>query len=173
MRGMRTGREDWPNVIVEREECHVGKGRYYGRQLPLRAGEAEGEGQADDDDGLPYCTGCQKMTSSAFSLSSLYPLEAFEVSGLEPEIGGLHGDLRHFFCPHCMSWMFTRFDGMGPFVNIRSALLDDFGGFRPFIESYTSEKLPWAETPARHSYPKFPPMEDFPGLMAEFAQSGN
>ena len=120
-----------------------------------------------------HCTGCQKMTSSAFSLSSLYPLEAFEVSGLEPEIGGLHGDLRHFFCPHCMSWMFTRFDGMGPFVNIRSALLDDFGGFRPFIESYTSERLPWAETPARHSYPKFPPMEDFPGLMAEFAQSGN
>lgn len=120
-----------------------------------------------------HCTGCQKMTSSAFSLSSLYPLEAFEVSGLEPVIGGLHGDLRHFFCPHCMSWMYTRFDGMGPFVNIRSALLDDFSDFRPFIESYTSEKLPWAETPARHSYPKFPPMEDFPGLMAEFAQSGN
>ncbi len=120
-----------------------------------------------------HCTGCQKMTSSAFSLSSLYPLEAFEVSGLEPVIGGLHGDLRHFFCPHCMSWMFTRFDGMGPFVNIRSTLLDDSSDFRPFIESYTSEKLPWAETPARHSYPKFPPMEDFPGLMAEFAQWGN
>ncbi|ATN34538.1 aldehyde-activating protein [Rhizobium sp. ACO-34A] len=119
-----------------------------------------------------HCTGCQKMTSSAFSLSSLYPLEAFEVSGLEPVIGGMHGNLRHFFCPYCMSWMFTRFDGMGPFINIRSALLDDIGDFRPFIESYTSEKLPWAQTPARHSYPKFPPMEDFPGLMAEFAQSG-
>ena len=72
-----------------------------------------------------HCTGCQKMTASAFSLSSLYPEDAFEWSGLEPVIGGLHGDLRHFFCPHCLSWMFTRFDAMGPFVNVRSTMLDE------------------------------------------------
>lgn len=116
-----------------------------------------------------HCTGCQKMTASAFSLSSLYPEDAFEWSGLEPVIGGLHGDLRHFFCPHCLSWMFTRFDAMGPFVNVRSTMLDDAEAFTPFIETCASEKLPWAQTPARHSYPQFPPMEDFPRLMAEFA----
>ena len=119
-----------------------------------------------------HCTGCQKMTASAFSLSSLYPEDNVEVSGLEPVIGGLHGDLRHFFCPHCLSWMFTRFDAMGPFVNVRSTMLDDAAGFTPFIETCVSEKLPWAQTPARHSYPQFPPMEDFPRLMGEFAESG-
>ena len=119
-----------------------------------------------------HCTGCQKMTASAFSLSSLYPEDAFEWSGLEPVIGGLHGDLRHFFCPHCLSWMFTRFDAMGPFVNVRSTMLDEAHAFTPFIETCTSEKLPWAQTPARHSYPQFPPMEDFPKLMAEFAAQG-
>ena len=119
-----------------------------------------------------HCTGCQKMTASAFSLSSLYPEDKVEVSGLEPVIGGLHGDLRHFFCPHCLSWMFTRFDGMGPFVNVRSTMLDDAAGFTPFIETCVSEKLPWVQTPARHSYTQFPPMEDFPRLMGEFAESG-
>ncbi|MBA3041822.1 MAG: GFA family protein [Alphaproteobacteria bacterium] len=119
-----------------------------------------------------HCTGCQKMSASAFSLSSLYPEDNVEVSGLEPVIGGLHGDLRHFFCPHCLSWMFTRFDAMGPFVNVRSTMLDDAAGFTPFIETCVSEKLPWAQTPARHSYPQFPPMEDFPRLMGEFAESG-
>lgn len=119
-----------------------------------------------------HCTGCQKMTASAFSLSSLYPEDNVEVSGLEPVIGGLHGDLRHFFCPHCLSWMFTRFDAMGPFVNVRSTMLDDAAGFTPFIETCVSEKLPWAQTPARHSYQQFPPMEAFPRLMGEFAETG-
>lgn len=119
-----------------------------------------------------HCTGCQKMTASAFSLSSLYPDENVEVSGLEPVIGGLHGDLRHFFCPHCLSWMFTRFDAMGPFVNVRATMLDDAAGFAPFMETCTSEKLPWVQTPARHSYPQFPPMGDFPRLMGEFAETG-
>ncbi|SSC73707.1 unnamed protein product [Ciceribacter sp. T2.26MG-112.2] len=119
-----------------------------------------------------HCTGCQKMTASAFSLSSLYPEDNVEVSGPEPVIGGLHGDLRHFFCPHCLSWMFTRFDAMGPFVNVRSTMLDDSAGFTPFMETCVSEKLPWVQTPARHSYPQFPPMEDFPRLMGEFAESG-
>ncbi|MBV2186847.1 MAG: GFA family protein [Rhizobium sp.] len=118
-----------------------------------------------------HCTGCQKMTSSAFSLSSLYPEDAFESSGLEPVIGGLHGDLRHFFCPHCLSWLFTRFDAMGPFVNVRSTMLDDAQAFEPFIETCVAEKLPWATTPARHSYEKFPPMEDFPRLMSEFSSN--
>ncbi len=119
-----------------------------------------------------HCSGCQKMTASAFSLSSLYADQAFEVFGPEPVIGGLHGEIRHFFCPHCLSWLFTRFEAMGPFVNVRSTMLDDAEALTPFIETCTSEKLPWAQTPARHSYPQFPPMEDFPKLMAEFAAQG-
>ena len=52
------------------------------------------------------------MTSSAFSLSSLYPSEAFSIKSGEPVIGGLHGNTRHYFCGHCMSWLFTRPEGM-------------------------------------------------------------
>ena len=116
-----------------------------------------------------HCTGCQRMTASAFSLSTFYPTSGFEVTVGEPVIGGLHGALRHFFCPYCMSWMFTRPPGMDDMVNVRSTLLDDARTYRPFIETYTSERLPWTRTPAVHSFERFPVPEQFPALLAEFA----
>ncbi len=117
-----------------------------------------------------HCTGCQKMSSSAYSLSAAIPAEGFEVIAGEPVIGGLHGATRHYFCPHCLTWMFTRPEGMDWFINLRPTMLDDTSGFAPFIETFTSEKLPWAVTSAVHSYETFPPMEAFAGLMQEFAE---
>ncbi|MGF0538308.1 GFA family protein [Agrobacterium sp. ES01] len=119
-----------------------------------------------------HCTGCQKMTASAFSLSAFYPFENFEVSGLEPVIGGLHGDLDHYCCPHCLSWLFTRAERMGPFVNVRPTMFENARSFIPFIESQTAEKLSWATTPAVHSFERFPPPDSYPALITEFAASG-
>ena len=117
-----------------------------------------------------HCTGCQRMSASAYSLTAMIPSSGFEVTNGAPVIGGLHGALRHFFCPHCKSWMFTRSQAFDQFVNVRPTMLRDSSWFVPFIETYTSEKLAWAATPARHCFAKFPPMEDFAGLMAEFAK---
>jgi hypothetical protein len=119
-----------------------------------------------------HCTGCQRMTASAFSLSSLYGSDSFEVTQGEPTLGGLRGTTRHFFCPDCMSWLFTRPEGMDQFVNVRSTLLDNASAHRPFVETYTSEKLGWAETGATHGFEQFPPEERFPELIDAFAQRG-
>jgi hypothetical protein len=108
------------------------------------------------------------MTASAFSLSALYPSDGFEVISGEPMIGGLHGAHRHFFCAYCMSWIFTRPEGLDGFVNVRPTMLDDAGSFKPFIETFTSEKLAWATTPAAHSFERYPPMEQF--LAPEYAE---
>ncbi len=116
-----------------------------------------------------HCRGCQKMTASAYSLSSLFPMNSFEVIEGEPVIGGMHGDDRHYFCPHCMSWLYTRPNGLDDLVNVRSTLMDDAKSYEPFIETYTSEMLSWARTPAIHSFKTLPPMDDFPDLLAEFA----
>jgi hypothetical protein len=115
-----------------------------------------------------HCTGCQRMSSSAYSLSVAVPAEAFVVTDGGPVVGGLHGFPTHYFCPHCMSWMFTRIEG-APFVNVRATLLDDVGWFTPFIETYTSEKLPWASVPATHSFPQFPEFSAYEGLFGEYA----
>lgn len=120
-----------------------------------------------------HCTGCQRMTGSAFSLSSLYRKSDFEVTAGEPVAGGLHGAAQHMFCPHCMSWHFTRPKGMDVFVNVRATMLDNARAFVPFIETYTVEMLPWARTPAVPRFERFPPAEAFPSLLAQFAQQSS
>ena len=117
-----------------------------------------------------HCIGCQRMTGSAFSLSLMVTEAAFRVTAGEPVVGGLHGEVGHFHCPHCMSWVFTRPPSAFGVVNVRATMLDDATGFSPFMESYVSEKLPWVSTPASRSYPEFPTQQDWPELIAAFAK---
>jgi hypothetical protein len=119
-----------------------------------------------------HCTGCQRMTASAFSLTLAIPGEGFEVVAGNPVIGGLHGPTRHFFCARCMSWMFTRPEAIDEFVNLRPSILDHHNWFVPFIEVWTRERLPWASTPAVHSFPTQPELEDYAKLIEAFARQG-
>ena len=116
-----------------------------------------------------HCRGCQRMTASAFSLTATYPEPAFTVRAGEPVIGGLHGASRHYFCPNCLSWVFTRPEGMDGLVNVRATMLDNPDASPPFIEFYREEGLPWASTGAVHSFATEPEDAEFPALLAEFA----
>jgi hypothetical protein len=116
-----------------------------------------------------HCKGCQKMSASAFSLGVAIPSVGFSVLQGEPVIGGRHGANRHYFCPHCMSWIFTRAQNIDQFVNLRPTMLDDASWFVPFIETCTKERLPWTTTGAAYSFETFPPAADWAGLMAEYA----
>jgi hypothetical protein len=110
------------------------------------------------------------MSSSAFSLTGIFPADGFEVVAGEPVIGGMHGaDAHHYFCAHCMTWMFTRPAPMPQIVNVRPTMLDEHGWFAPFMETFTRTKLPWATTGAVHSFAEFPPMDAYEGLMKAFA----
>ena len=123
--------------------------------------------------GACHCTGCQKMTASAYSLTVTVPAEGFAVTKGEPVIGGLHGPVsHHYHCPHCLSWVFTRAEGFDWFVNLRAPALDDHSWFEPYIELWTREKLPWAATAARHSYDTSPEMAEFETLMRGYAAEG-
>lgn len=110
------------------------------------------------------------MSASAYSLTAMIPAQAFRVVAGEPVRGGIKGpQLEHFFCPECMTWMFTRIVGMDDFVNVRPTMFDDPRWSRPFIETMTAEKLAWAETPAIHSFVGFPSIEEFRHLVEEHA----
>lgn len=119
-----------------------------------------------------HCVGCQKMSSSAFSLTALFPAEQFVITQGVPVIGGLHGATQHFFCAHCLSWLFTRPAGNEALIGVRSSLFDDPRQYAPFMETWTREKLPWAHTGALVSYEGFADPQDYPGLMARFSQHG-
>lgn len=136
--------------------CRCGKVRFRASKPPLLTSAC-------------HCAGCQRMTASAFSLSIAYPSDGFAVTAGETVIGGLHDPaLRHHHCDWCKSWIFTEFGPDASFVNVRATMLDDPGEFVPFVEFWTSEKLPWATTPAVHSFATQPEMEVFPALVAAF-----
>lgn len=117
-----------------------------------------------------HCRGCQRMSSSAYSLTARFTADAFRVLTGEPVTGGLRGPrLKHFFCPACMTWMFTRIVGADHVVNVRPTMFDDPGWGEPFIEVMTAEKLPWVQMSARHSYANFPEAAESQRLLQEFA----
>jgi hypothetical protein len=119
-----------------------------------------------------HCTGCQRMTASAFSLSLGLPADGLTIVEGETVLGGLNRDMHHF-CPRCMTWMFTRPPGMDWLVNLRPSMLDDHAWFVPFVETYTSEKLPWAATPATHSFETFwDEARETQPLLEAYAQEG-
>jgi hypothetical protein len=49
-------------------------------------------------------------------------------------------------------------------------MFDDVAWFVPFIETCTSEKLPYATTPARHRFERFPAISEYAGLLAGYAK---
>lgn len=117
-----------------------------------------------------HCNGCQKMASSAFSMTAIFMATAFEVTKGETVVGGMKSpDLEHRFCPECMTWMFTRPAAWKDIVNVRPTMLDDHAWFAPFAETYMKTKLPWVNTGAVHSFEEFPPQDSFPKLMADYA----
>ena len=117
-----------------------------------------------------HCSGCQVMTGSAFSLSLVLPADGFAVLGGELSRGGLQAEHRHQYCAWCKSWLFTQPAGLDWLVNLRASTLADHGWYEPFIETATAEKLPWASTPARHSFAGFPGPEQYQPLIQKFAR---
>ena len=115
-----------------------------------------------------HCMGCQKLSASAFSLTAMVPAAGFELLAGETLVGALHGDNPYRYCANCLNWLYTELTS-APFVNVRPGLFDVPSWSTPFIESYVSEKLPWAVTPAKHSVAMFPQAHQYGPLMAEFA----
>ena len=77
--------EETTSVLPVKGSCRCGRVQFSVNAVPLITMAC-------------HCTGCQKMTASAFSLSTLYFAKDFSVEVGEPVIGGLHGGTRHFFC---------------------------------------------------------------------------
>jgi hypothetical protein len=116
-----------------------------------------------------HCPGCQRMSASAFSLSTCYMADQVDQLGAAPIVGGLHGEHRQLHCPNCLAWVYTEPHGVGPIINIRTTMFDTVAPDPPYLETYTSTALPWVKTGAAHSYPQFPPMEAYAQIMAGFA----
>ncbi len=118
-----------------------------------------------------HCKGCQKLTASAFSLSAMVLSDSFKITKGQPVIGGLHKPQSHYYyCDWCKNWLFTRQEPDVGFTNVRAMMFDDVIEFEPYVEVWTSEKLSWAITPAKHSFETEPEMSVYPAIIDEFAK---
>jgi hypothetical protein len=116
-----------------------------------------------------HCTGCQRMTGGAFSVSSFYPVDRFAVTSGRTVRGGMKTGPDHEFCPECMSWMFTTAEEIEGFVNVRSTMFDDAFAHKPFVDMCVSEAMPGAKSGAVRSYDGFPQESEIPELIAGYA----
>ena len=116
-----------------------------------------------------HCEGCRRMTGGPYSLTAMFAADSFAVVAGEIVAGGADHAFGHRFCGACLSWIFTRPPVMEGLVNVRASLFDQPTWTEPFIETCTAERLPWATTPAVHSFATWPPPERHADFMAEYA----
>src|ERR1700722_10540411 len=65
-----------------------------------------------------HCTGCQRMTASAYTLSLSLRRDGFEITQGAPVLGGTRNPPMHYHCPECKSWMFTQPPDLDWFMNL-------------------------------------------------------
>ena len=123
--------------------------------------------------GACHCTGCQKLTSGAYSLTLMLPISGFEVEG-QTQLGALHrAEGQHHYCTRCLSWLYTTAPGLEAMdLHFRPTMLEDASWVVPFIESMTAEKLPGVVTGAKYSFEGWPPPPEYGRLMQEYAFEG-
>jgi hypothetical protein len=118
-----------------------------------------------------HCKGCQRMTGSAFSLSTMFGADQFAVTVGSPVIGGMKAFPAHYVCPNCFSWVFTKVaTPNGELVNVRTTMFDTPDDAPPFIETCCDERLEWVQVGAVHSFDKFPPSVQFSSLISEYIE---
>jgi hypothetical protein len=115
-----------------------------------------------------HCRGCQRMTGSSHSLTLSVEDDGFAVIRGEEVVGGADPAFGHRFCPRCLSWVWTKNPRMDGFRNVRATMLDEPGWARPFVETWTAQRLPWGDTGAERSYAGFPPAAEYDALVAAY-----
>ncbi|SDO87814.1 GFA family protein [Aureimonas jatrophae] len=137
--------------------CRCGSVRLRARGAPLATGAC-------------HCAGCRRMTGGPYSLGAIYPSGAIALDAGETRPIGARPEAGHQGCVACGSWVFTRPPGLGDIVVVRSSLFEDAAAFAPFVESFTSERLPFVAPVAPHRFERFPAPDDFPRLMDAYAR---
>ncbi|MEO0487239.1 MAG: GFA family protein [Pseudomonadota bacterium] len=117
-----------------------------------------------------HCLDCQKLTASAFSMTTMFPAEGVEITG-PLTLGALKTPGRaHYYCASCLGFVYSQLDAAAWRVNVRTMALDQAERFPPFLEVMTVDSLAWVKLPVRHSFETVPgSAEELRGIMQEFA----
>lgn len=111
-----------------------------------------------------HCTDCQRVTGSAFVAGLLVPKSAFRLTRGElryhftPSLAG--GQHKRGYCEQCGSRITGGENDQRPagFIGITAGSLDDPSWFRPQMDLFTEDALPWdLMDPAIPKFKQYPP----------------
>ncbi|MEO1108048.1 MAG: GFA family protein [Pseudomonadota bacterium] len=116
-----------------------------------------------------HCADCQKLTASAFSLTTMFPRDSFECTGALVTGGRHSAERRHFYCRSCLCFVYSEV-GQADRINLRTSVLDEADKFEPFLEVMREDKLEWTNTPSVHRYDRYPTSpEELQALMSAYS----
>lgn len=114
-----------------------------------------------------HCRDCQKLTASAFSMTTMFPADGFTCSGALIK-GGLKSPGRdHYFCAACLNFVYSTIGVGSKRVNLRTSMLDAAPDLPPFAEIMAKDKLPWVTLPVPHSFETAPQSLDALGALMD------
>lgn len=118
-----------------------------------------------------HCRDCQKLTASAFSLTTMFSSDSFSYIGDLIKGGNRSSERVHYFCKSCLNFVFSEINGATHRINLRTSILDEASQFEPFIETMTDQKMPWVRIPAVHSFTRYPKsLDELQMLMNEYSK---
>ena len=117
-----------------------------------------------------HCRDCQKLTASAYSLTTMFPEDSFSCTG-DLIAGGLKSSGRvHHFCKSCLNFIYSEIGEGSRRINLRTSILDVAALFEPFVELMSDHKMPWVSTPAARSFSSYPKdLQELQALMDDYS----
>ncbi len=97
-----------------------------------------------------HCKACQKLSTSAFSITAFVKAEDFEVEGEMNEWGRLadSGNKNHAkFCPTCGNRIYHFNPDKPEMIKLKPASMDDTSWIKPSAHIWLCEKQDWFEAP--------------------------
>ncbi|MCM2402838.1 GFA family protein [Rhizobium sp. S153] len=103
-----------------------------------------------------HCRDCQKLSASAYSLTTMFPSDSFSCKGELIEGGLFSSGRTHYFCKSCLNFIYSQIGRAHQRINLRTSVLNEAASFEPYVELMTDEKMPWAHVPVSHSFSQYP-----------------
>ncbi len=93
-----------------------------------------------------YCTDCRRIGSTGHATHSIFPDDAFSITGTVTEYAKTSDSgnlINRRFCPVCGSALYHTLDSMPGVVIVRASSLDDPEAAVPDMAIYVSRALSW------------------------------
>lgn len=118
-----------------------------------------------------HCSDCQKLSTSAFSVSIIMKRSGFEVTGNlksweRPTDAG--GVAVCWFCPDCGNRIYHENPAMQEFIRLKPGTLEDTSALKPQAHVWTCRQQPWMAK--INDLPKIEKQPDVATAMAAIAR---